>query len=284
VTTPSLTVDLYGDPACPWDFSAEGARLRLLWRYGDHITWRRRMVVLSRDRGEYAARGVALAALAEGRAKLRDLFGMPIDASPAARHMATIVGCRAVVAARLHAPDREAALLRRLRVLSMTERLLLDEPGTIARAADEAGIDAGELLRWMDDGATEEALREDMTLARDPSPVARAMPERLARTPEGGWRYTCPSYVLHLGDRRHDAPGFQPARVYEVAVANMAPGLPTRPDPSGVEEVLAWAPHPLATAEVGAVLEVPLRTARALLERAGARPAPAAGDAYWSAG
>ncbi|HWH15918.1 MAG TPA: DsbA family protein [Miltoncostaeaceae bacterium] len=280
---PTVTVDLFGDAACPWDFSAEGARMRLLWRYGAHLEWRRHMVVLSRDRDEYAARGIALADLAAGRAKLRDLFGMPIDVSPAPRHMATVVACRAVVGVRRHAPEREDAFLRYLRVHSMSGRLLLDEPDTLRVAAGDAGLDGDQVLAWAGEPATEELLREDMALARRPGTIALAMPERLARTPGGGWRYTCPSYVFRRGDRVLEAPGFQPARVLEVCVANLAPELEARPDPAGVEEVLAWAPYPLATAEVAVLLEAPLAAAARMLEAAGARRHPAAHDAYWSA-
>jgi predicted DsbA family dithiol-disulfide isomerase len=48
----------YTDPACPWAFSAEPVRLRLLWHYGDALAWRHRMIVLSEDPEEYARRGL----------------------------------------------------------------------------------------------------------------------------------------------------------------------------------------------------------------------------------
>lgn len=276
----TATVRQFFDPACPWCFSAEGARLRVAWRYDGAIRWERHAVVLSETPDDYVRRGVALAYLGESRAQIRGLFGMPIDSSPAVRHMATIVGCRAVVAARLFAPDREDALLRRLRVLGMSHRLLTDEPPTLARAATESGIDPEALARWVADDAVEAALRADMALARAPSPAGMAMRERLAQTPEGVWRYTCPSWEIESDLGRIDAAGFQPARVYEVALANLAPEAPLRPTPDDVAEVLSWAPYPLATVEVAAICEIPAGEARRRLS-AVAIEHPIAHDAYW---
>jgi predicted DsbA family dithiol-disulfide isomerase len=276
----TITIQQFYDPACPWCFSAEGARLRVAWRYGDAIRWERRAVVLSETTDEYARRGVPVAYLGESRARIRGLFGMPIDHSPAIRHMATIVACRAVVAARVHAPDHEERLLRRLRVLGMSHRLMIDEPATLARAAAESGIDAEALAAWMRGDRVETAMRDDMAAARRPSPAALAMRERLAQTPEGVWRYTCPSWEMSVAGTRIDAPGFQPARVYEVALANLAPEIALRPTPDDVTQVLAWAPYPLATVEVAAICEISPTEARRQLNAA-ATEHPIAGDAYW---
>lgn len=278
-----IVVDYFGDPACPWDFSAEGARLRLDWRYGTQLEWRRHMVVLSRDSGEYGRRGVSTADLAEGRRTIRDLHGMPIDVSRAARHLATVEACRAVVAVRLHAPDREEVFLRRVRVLSLTERRMIDEDEVLHGAARDVGVDPADLDRWRADPEVEAALALDMELARTPRPAAVAMPERLARTPEGGWRYTCPSYVFQVGERALDAPGFQPSRVYEVLLANLAPQADLRPTPTDVQDVLRWAQYPLATVEVATIMDRPVAEVRPLLQ-AGARRIPAADDAYWDVG
>ena len=36
-----MIVREFTDPSCPYAFSAEPARLRLKWRYGDRIDWER---------------------------------------------------------------------------------------------------------------------------------------------------------------------------------------------------------------------------------------------------
>lgn len=282
MTHATIAIDAFGDPNCPWDFSAEPSRLRLLWRYRDAVRITHRMVVLSRTREEYAERGITLQQLAGGRAMLRDRFGQPIDATPKPRHVATVNACRAVVAVRCHQPGAATLMLRRLRVLGMSEALFIDEPEVIARAATESGLDPATVDGWMADAATEAALQADMDAARDPAPTALAMPERLAPTPGGGQRYTCPSYIMVAGDRRLDGPGFQPARVYEVLAANLAPQVTPHPEPTCVQEVLEWAPYPLSTAEVAGVMELPVDAARTMLTESGARREPAAGDAYWS--
>ena len=82
-------------------------------------------------------------------------------------------------------------------------------------------------------------------------------------------RYTCPSYEVRQESDGSSlaAPGFQPAASYEVAIANLAPALTRRPDPSDVTEVLQWAGEPLATAEVAAVCGIDLEEAREQLGR-----------------
>ncbi len=47
--------------------------------------------------------------------------------------------------------------------------------------------------------------------------------------------------------------------------------------------MLAWAPYPLATAEVAELMGIDLDTARERLQAVGAEFEPAAGDGYWSA-
>lgn len=275
-------IEAFGDPACPWDFSAEGARLRLRWRYGDALNWRHRMVGLSSTPDEYSRRGVAIEDLARGRAYIRDRFGMPIDTTPATRFAVTVVACRAVIGVRRHAPESVDAFLRALRVAGLSTPAELDDPATIADAAHRAGLSPDEVAAWAVEPATDQELAEDMTDASSPSPAALALRERLATTIDGIWRYTCPSYRISRGGLTLDAPGFQPARVYEVLVANLAPEIEPRPDPQRVEDVLAWAPYPLATAEIAVVMEVDAARAAQWLNESAAHATPAANDAYWS--
>ena len=284
MTAPPIHIDIYGDPACPWDFSAEGARLRLRWRYGDAIVWEHRMVGLSSTPDEYARRGVNLTDLARGRAAIRDRFGMPIDTTPATRFAVTVVACRAVVGVRRRAPGAVDAFLRALRVAAMSTPAEVDDPETIAGAATIAGLDPDVVVAWAAEPGTDQELARDMADARTPSPAALALRERLATTLDGTWRYTCPSYRIARGPTVLDAPGFQPVRVYEVLIANLAPGLILRPNPRDAAEVLAWAPYPLATAEIAVIMESDADTVRRQLVSAGARARPMANDAYWSPG
>jgi predicted DsbA family dithiol-disulfide isomerase len=275
----------FTDPSCPWAFSAERQRLRLLWLYGEQIDWELHMVVLAEtvpedfppDRVSAAYRRLAL------------MYGMPIDWSERVRVAPSIHACRAVVAVRLRWPDREAAMLRRLRVLNFAGELL-DDSDTLEMAAEQAGLPVAELAAFADAPEVQEALREDMLAARSPSPASRAQDYKLGG-PHDERRYTCPSYELLRSTPapadwetagRVDLPGFRPVEAYEAAIANLAPELTRREDPAAAEEVLAWAGIPLATAEIAAVCDREMPDVRAELART-ARFEPVGSDGYWSA-
>src|SRR4051812_48946527 len=109
-----LGITEFSDPACPWAWSAEPSRRKLLWLYGDAIEWRLRLVVLSDSPEEYLDRGFTPERLAEGAAQIARDHRMPIDPRVRPRMSATMPACRAVVATRLHAPDRTRSLFRAL--------------------------------------------------------------------------------------------------------------------------------------------------------------------------
>src|SRR3954449_9796133 len=147
----------YTDPGCPWAYSAEPFRRRLSWLYGERLEWRLRMVGLPESPEEYLDRGFTPERQSSSFATISRQHGMPIDTSVRPRMAATVPACRAVGAAKLHAPDppgrgppspagragaaakphapdRARRLLRRLRVRHFSGQLV-DEPQTIAGAA-----------------------------------------------------------------------------------------------------------------------------------------------------
>src|SRR6188472_2783763 len=93
----ALQIELFTDPACPFAFSAEPVRQRLRWHYGDGLSWRPRMIVLTHEPGEAEK-------LAAGAPGLQRRYGMPIDPRPYPRPASSEPACRAVVAARLRDP------------------------------------------------------------------------------------------------------------------------------------------------------------------------------------
>jgi 2-hydroxychromene-2-carboxylate isomerase len=275
----------YTDPSCPYAFSAERQRLRLEWLYGEQLDWELHMVVLSDERpGDV----FPPERIASTRRDLQLRFGMPIDWRPVEAG-ASLPACRAVVATRLHAPDREGPLLRRLRVLNFSA-LDLDDPAVIDRAASEALIEPAELHAWSADPEVDRVLEADMLASRSPSPASRAQDYKLGG-PEEQRRYTCPSYELIRVTEppvdwptasRVDLPGYRPVEAYEAALANIGPELVRRPGPESVEDVLAWAAMPIATAEVAAVCDRDVADVRAELARVGTF-LPVGGDGYWTA-
>jgi predicted DsbA family dithiol-disulfide isomerase len=263
-----LAIELFTDPACPFAFSAEPVRQRLRWHYGDGLVWTPRMIVLTLERGEAQM-------LAQGAPTLQRRFGMPINPAPYPRPASSEPACRAVVAARLRAPDRAESLLRCLRVRVM-QGGLLDDPTLISAAARDAGIDPATLSAWAASDDVAAALQADVAAARDPPASARAMDHKLGGPPEQR-RYTAPTYVIGA----IAVPGFNPVETYEVAIAHAAPQLPRRPRPSSVEDVLSWADEPLATAEIALILQTDIEKARDALRRV-ARFEPAGADGYWT--
>jgi predicted DsbA family dithiol-disulfide isomerase len=271
----------YTDPGCPWAYSAEPFRRRLSWLYGDALEWKVRLVGLAESPDEYVERGFTPEKQSRAFAAIARDHGMPIDTSVRPRMAATIPACRAVVAARLHAPERMRALLRRLRVRHFAGGLL-DDPTTIAAAARDAGIDPADLDRWSPGDDVETALREDMVAARHPIDAARVLDEKLANW-SGGRRYTCPSYeIVRVSDGvRIAVPGFQPFAVYDVVTANLVPGVERRDPPASVEAVLAWSRTPLATKEVAVVCDIAFADARERLGRVAVEQHVGA-DGFWS--
>ena len=275
----------YTDPSCPYAFSAERQRLRLLWLYDAQIDWELHMVVLMEERPGDAFPPERLSST---RRDIQLRYGMPIDWQPVEAG-ASLPACRAIVATRLHAPDREPAFLRRLRVLNFSA-FDIDDPAVIERAGTEALIEPQELRTWMADPEVEPVLAADMAASRSPSPASRGQDYKLGGPPEER-RYTCPSYeLIRVAEPpsdwptagRVDLPGFRPVEAYEAAIANIAPELTRRADPDSVEQVLRWAGMPIATAEVAAVCDREIADVRTELARV-ATFLPVGGDGYWTA-
>jgi predicted DsbA family dithiol-disulfide isomerase len=264
---PDVLITEFTDPGCPWAYSAEPFRRRLSWLYGDSLAWEVRVVGLSESPRDYEERGFDTGAQSEAFRRISHDHGMPIDTRERPRMAATLPACRAIVAARRHAPDKMRLLLRRLRVRHFSGELL-DEQETRGGAARDAGLDPAELERWMAEPETESELRDDLSLARRPLPAARVLDHKLANW-SGGRRYTCPSYeIVRLSDGvRIAVPGFQPFNVYDVITANLVPGLERSDPPESVEQVLDWCGTPLASKEVAVVCDIPLEEARERLGR-----------------
>jgi predicted DsbA family dithiol-disulfide isomerase len=278
-----VQVTIYTDPGCPFGFNAQRQESQLLWHYGEGLDITRRMIVLTERSASFEELGLSREMIADNAKRLRSSYGMPMVTEPPDRLAATIQACRAYVGARIHDPARADLLLRWLRRRAFSEGQPLDQLETIHGAGADAGIEPDTLDAWLADEQVEGALREDMAATRAPLPEALALAHRLSRS-NGRLRYSTASAVFERDDRRVVMPGFQPFAVYEVAVANVAPEFERRPPPQTVDEVLSWAPYPLATAEVAELRGIGLDQAREELQRVGAKLVTVANDGYWSIG
>lgn len=250
-----LTIAHFTDPSCPFAFSAEPRMRRMEWQLGDQAVWHTCMVGLVSHPDEAAARGLTPARLTASHAQFASRFGMPITTAPVTRLYSTIPACRAIVATRLFAPEKEPLLLRAFRVRHFGGHLL-DGPETLAMTAADAHLALDDLQAAIDDPASGQLLAADMAAARTPTPAALAQPARLGG-PEGEQRYTCPSLEFtHVNGTTMAAPGFQPDESYDLALANLDPTLARRAPASDVRQALDWAPFPLATVEVAAICDI----------------------------
>ncbi|HEY3728199.1 MAG TPA: DsbA family protein [Solirubrobacteraceae bacterium] len=274
-------VTIYTDPGCPFGFNAQRQEAQLLWHYGEGLDITRRMIVLAETSSSFEERGLSREMIAANAKRLRSLYGMPMVTEPPDRLAATIQACRVYVGARIQDPARADLLLRCLRRRAFSRGQPLDQLETIHAAGVDAGFAPETLDAWLADGQVETALHADMAATRAPPPEALALAHRLSRS-NGGLRYSTASAVFERGDRRVVMPGFQPFAVYEVAIANVVPDLERRPAPQTVEQVLSWAPYPLATAEVAELRGTGLEPARDELQQAGAKLGAEADDGYWS--
>jgi len=271
----------YTDPGCPWAYSAEPFRRRLTWLYGDALEWQVALVGLAGSPQEYLDKGFTPEKQSASFKKISHDHHMPIDTSVRERLAATIPACRAVIAARLHAPGAMRPLLRRLRIRHFSGELL-DAPETIDAAARDAGLDGEQLRAWAQGDDVTAELERDMARAREPLPAARVLDAKLANW-SGGRRYTCPSYeIVRRSDGvRIAVPGFQPFAVYDVVLANLMPGLERREPATSAEEVLAWTGTPLATQEVAVVRDIRFEEAHEELSRV-AELHPLGYDGFWT--
>ena len=241
-----------------------------------------KLVGLAESPDEYLKKGFTPEKQARSFASIARDHGMPIDSSVRPRMAATMPACRAVVAARLHAPEAERALLRRLRIRHFSGELL-DEPKTIHGAARDAGIDPADLDRW----TAEPAVRGGVARGhgRRPPPDERgARPRRQARQLVGRPALHVPVLRDRPHRRRQRAsrcPASSPSRSTTSSTANLVPGVDRREPPDDVAEVLRWAGTPLASKEVAVVCDISVQDAREALGRV-ADEQHVGFDGFWS--
>ena len=212
------------------------------WRYGDQLDWRLATIGLTEQAEQYLRRGYSPGRAARGYMTFRRRWGMPFATEPRGRVTATARACRAIVATRLRYPDREYAVFRALQFGWMTTPLVMDEEDDILRAIEGVpGIDAREIVGALDDPEVDAAYEADRADARTAEGSPTHFQGKAAQT-DGLVRYTAPSLIFTLGDRRLEAGGFQPIEAYDVIVANLDPTLDRRPAPEDPVEAVRGVP------------------------------------------
>ena len=253
VTEP-VRVTLYNDAGCPWGYSANPAFRVLEWRYGSQLDWRLVLIGLTEHAQQYVDRGYTPVRSAEGYARRFRRFGMPFAPAPRARVVGTGLACRAVVAARLHAPGSEWVVFRALQYAWFTTTLLLDEADGISQALTGApGVDVDALIASIETPEVEEAYQRDRAEARSAAQSPAELQGKTATT-DGPVRFTAPSVVFEHGGRRLVAGGWQTIEAYDVLVANLIPNGERRDVPDDPVALLEHFPGGLTTQEVAQLL------------------------------
>lgn len=271
-----LAVTHFTDPGCPWAYSASPDLAVLRWRYGAQLAWRHVMIGLAEDPQLYVDRGYTPTRMATGFRRYRR-YGMPFATGPKPRVGATSPACRALVATRLTAPEREEEAFRALQFAQFTTTMLLDEPGALRAAlARVEGLDADAVVGAIETAEVREAYEADRAASRTAEGGPTHFQGKSANS-DGRERFTAPSLVFTTaGGDSLEAGGFQPVEVYDVCVANLDRSLKRRPPADDPVEVLRAFAYALTTREVSAVMAPPMTapddatTEDALIAAAGA--------------
>ena len=267
----AVQITEYTDPGCPFAFSAEPIRWRLKWLYGDQLEWHLRMVVLSESgrglRREGTHGGDPGRWQRSAGARARNADGHARQAAPVGDG-ARLPGGRGGTDARPGARVAAAAPAARPQLRGPVARRAVDDR---RRGRGRRPRPGGSSPRGWRDGS----LRGQGGRAQ---PVAgRAGPGRTSsRTGRAG----CGTRARPTSSGC-SVPGFQPWAAYEVALANVAPGLERRDPPTDVTELLRWAGTPLASKEVAVVMDTDVQAAREALGRVAVEHHVGA-DGFWS--
>jgi protein-disulfide isomerase-like protein with CxxC motif len=244
-------VRYFTDPACSWSWAAEPLVRRLMWEFGESLSFTWVMGGLARDythtRGVYEwLVGHWLEVAAETR--------MPIDPllwkeGPIA---STYPACMAVKAAQEQAADGGYGYLRRLREGLLCLRRKLDTTEALVETAREAGLNVERFRIDLASNAIVEAFGYDLEATRD-------VPDDVPGTDAhgSGKRLPFPSAVFASEDGSVVRGVYGSAGYVELREAAVAAGAePARDDRPSVEDALARFGR-MATLEVEEVCGLP---------------------------
>ena len=288
--TDRITARLLTDPSCPYAYSINPALRTLEWRYRDQIEWS--LVTIGLSETGRPSQTVPWDLRAGFLAEQRDRHGMPFTVEEKARPTTSSRACKAIIAARLIQPGSEWRVLRALQLMEFNTPILLDEDDHLLAALESVeGLDPLRVVLAIDTPEVQDAYDADRAESRGAASGPAQMQLRTVESPEG-IRYTAPSVIFSRGDRRFEIGGFQPVEAYDVAIANLDPGLNRTGPPAGPLEVLRLYPGGLVTQEVAAIMAHHLdRPARKetesllldLVAQGKARRIPLGNDAIWLA-
>jgi predicted DsbA family dithiol-disulfide isomerase len=268
----AIEVRYYTDPACSWSWASEPKLRRLMWEFGDQLSFVWVMGGLAREYGpdyrdEEGGIGSGPDCFADLMAHWIDIearSGMPFDARLWTENpiRSTYPACQAVEAASEQGPTAAYRYLRRLREGLMTERRKLDHPEALIGEAGVAGLDTARFAIDLSSNAITESFAADLDEVRRPPKEAREAGK--VKVTERFERLSFPSAVfVGPGAANPGVWGWQPYELYrEAALAAGATVVEERrPEPIDVVrrfgrcatrelEELTGKPRPVLEAEL----------------------------------
>lgn len=247
----TILATFFIDPVCPWGYSANPALRTIEWRFRDQIAWEMVLIGLSSPGGPPPP--YTPTRLAQLQVPMRDRFGMPFSLEPKARQFTSSRACEAIAAVRSTQPGFEWKALRAIQLLYFNTPLLPDDDGQLTAALGSVpGLDAGRAMAAIDSKEVQDAYAADRARARSAAGGPAEAQGKTADSPEGP-RYTAPTLILRSRDAILEVGGFQPVEAYDLAIANLNPGLTRSPAPEDPLDALALYPGGLTTQEVAAI-------------------------------
>src|SRR5215471_15287244 len=190
----SVNVIHFTDPGCPWAYSATPSLAVLRWRFGDQLEWRHVMIGLREVGGDLPAAYTPQRAALGWQSFRR--FGMPFAPQPKAKISGTAPACKAIIATRQTAPDREWAVLRALQIQQFTTPNLLEDADAMRETLSAVdGIDADAIIAAIDSDEVQAAYEADRAEARSAAGTPTEAQGRSSDRGGGVERYTAPSVI-----------------------------------------------------------------------------------------
>ena len=245
----------YTDPLCSIAWGTEPIKRRLLWRFGDRVSWRVVAAGLCRDNSKmdifnpwdpYEAGQTYLKIWK----RVTTITGMPYPED--LRYMArtTDPPCLLVKAAERQGPEVAGRVLRRFREAVFFYGTPMDAIDQAASAlAHVEGLDLEALLRDARRDDVQAAYLSDWEETRRPNDYVRELARKGAhqlegpmRESEGHERYDLPTFIFKGPEGERTVPGFRAYEEYEEALAAVAPGVVVDPpaDPTADEALARW--------------------------------------------
>jgi len=246
----------YTDPLCSIAWGTEPFKRRLMWRYGERLSWRVVMAGLCRDNSTvkmfqpwnpYEAGQMYLKVWK----RVNRITGMPYPENLRYMALTTDPPCILVKAAEKQGTDIAERVLRRFREAVFLYGTPVDHIDQAALALEGIeGLDIDTLLQDVESDVVQQAYLADWEETRKPNDYVRQLAtedaDHLAgpmMKSEGHERYNLPTFIFRGPAGEKTVPGYRPYQEYEDALEAVSPGIiATAADNATPDEALACWP------------------------------------------